>query len=319
MPVVYVGTLAGRFVGVAAEGEAAGSIVVERFLGGMVWTRAESDGAVLYVGADDDVLYALDPVTGASLWELRLGDCEPPRSHGPEGTRCDVDGGPTLAPDGDLYVGADGVYRIARDGTVRWHYGEPEVRPRHVYSRPLWTPTGLVVFGGHDGWITAVGQDDGALRWRVPVGADVDGSAVVDEQGTIYIGADDGRVYAVDRDGEVTWTFATGRDIRSAIVRDADGMLLVGSYDHRLVSLDPRTGARRWVVQAEGAFAASVALDAAGTAFVGNRDRHLYAVAPTGEVRWRLEFPAEIDGTVEIGPDGTLYLGADDGVLRALR
>src|SRR5690606_128348 len=81
-PVVYVGTLAGRFVGVAAEGEAAGSIVVERFLGGMVWTRAESDGAVLYVGADDDVLYALDPVTGASLWELRLGDCEPPRSHG---------------------------------------------------------------------------------------------------------------------------------------------------------------------------------------------------------------------------------------------
>lgn len=314
-PTVFVGALSGRFVGVAAAGPRSGEVVLERWLDGMVWSTAATDGERLYVGSDDDRLSAIDAETGAIVWQRRLGTCEPVRARGPEGTRCDVDGGPLLAPDGDLYVGADGVYRITTSGQVRWHAAGEGA---HVFSRPLWTPQGTVVFGGQDGTITAVAQDDGAVRWRHVVGADVDGSAAIDEDGTIYIGADDGRVYAIDDDGRLQWTFATGRDIRSGVVLDR-GALSFGSFDGGLYRLDPTSGDLAWWMQAGGALAATPSVDREGWLFVGSRDRRLYAVSPEGVVGWSLAFPAEIDSAVTLGPDGTLYFGADDGHLRALR
>src|SRR5690606_25501229 len=130
------------------------------------------------------------------------------------GARCDVDGGPTLGPDGDLYVGAAGVYRISTDGKIVWHWPDVE-RPRHVFSTPTVTDA-LVVFGGQDGFVTALTRD-GTSRWQHRVRADVDGSAAVGRDGTLYIGGDDGRVHALRPDGSLKWSFVTQAEIRSSI------------------------------------------------------------------------------------------------------
>ncbi len=193
--VAYVGSHAGRFVGVVTDGADQGKITMDLSLGGMVWATAASDGrGRLYVGADDDHLYAIDHTKGTVVWKTKLGTCSPARAPGPEGARCDADGGPTIGPDGDLYIGADGVYRVSRDGVIRWHYPEGNAKAKHVFSSPLVTKDGLVVFGGQDGFVTAI-DTDGAEAWRYKVRADVDGSPAVGVDGTIYIGADDGRLH----------------------------------------------------------------------------------------------------------------------------
>jgi outer membrane protein assembly factor BamB len=321
--VAYVGTHAGRFVGVVVEGSGAGQIVLDLDLGGIVWSTAAADErGRLYVGADNDTLFAIDPGRKEILWSRRLGDCEPSRAPGPEGVRCDVDGGPTLGPDGDLHVGADGVYRISPEGEVRWHWPttspEPgEQRAKHVFSTPVVTSEGLVIFGSQDGFVTAV-DGEGTQLWRHRVGADVDGTPAVGLDGTIYVGADDGSVHALHPDGSVRWRFMTQRDIRSGIAVGDDGTLFVGSFDGHLYGLDP-DGNVRWMVPTGGPIASSPVIDASGTIFFGSRDERLYAVRPTGDVSWVLDFPARVDSSVSITPAGTLVVGCDDGHLRALR
>jgi outer membrane protein assembly factor BamB len=316
--VAYVGTHAGRFAGVTVEGEAAGSVVLDLTLSGMIWATAAADeDGRLYVGTDDDKLHAIDPAKSEIVWTLEVGDCKPTRAPGPEGARCDADGGPTIGPSGDLYLGADGVYRIGRDGKVKWHYPEGEDRPKHVFSSPLVTADGAVYFGGQDGFVTAL-TDDGKKAWQYTIRADVDGSAALGIDGTLYVGADDGRIHAIRRDGTLKWSFVTQKDIRSSIAVAEDGTIYATSFDKNLYSLDP-DGNVRWILPTGGRIMSTPVLDRSGNVFFGSHDDRVYAVSPAGKVLWSKELPADVDSSVAITEAGTLVVGCDDGRLRALR
>ena len=94
-------------------------------------TPAVATDGTIYVGSDDDHLYAVT-ADGKLKWKLRLGACDP-KGFGPESSRCDVDGGPTIGPDGTIYVGGDGLHAIWPDGTLRWKLATPE----HVASTQI--------------------------------------------------------------------------------------------------------------------------------------------------------------------------------------
>ncbi|HLT35278.1 MAG TPA: PQQ-binding-like beta-propeller repeat protein, partial [Enhygromyxa sp.] len=319
----WVGTHAGRFVGVQIEGEQAGTIVFDHDLGGRIWATAaatgERESLRLFVGNDDDTLFAIAPGSAEPIaWKLRLGSCESTRSPGPEGARCDVDGGPTIGPDGDLFVGADGVYRISPTGEIRWHWPPPEQdeRPKHVFSTPVVSADGRVYFGGQDGFVTSLDAKTGELRWQHGVRADVDGSGVIGPDGELFIGADDGRIYALRSDGSLRWSFVAQRDIRSSIGIAPDASLYATSFDHNLYSI-AASGEVNWVLPTGGILHSSPVVDAAGTVFFGSQDDRLYAVSPAGKVLWAIDLGADVDSSVAIGESGILVVGADDGSLRA--
>ncbi len=333
--VAYVGTHGGHFVGVAVDGARSGEIVLDLELGGRIWATAaahgEGEALRLHVGNDDDTLFAIAPNlsgTGAGaagkdahiVWRKRLGNCENTRSPGPEGARCDVDGGPTVAPDGDLLVGADGVYRLAPDGEIRWHWPPAEVEPRakHVFSTPV-LADGLVYVGGQDGFITALAAETGEQRWQYTVQADVDGSGVIGPDGALFIGADDGRIYAIRSDGSLRWSFVAQRDIRSSLGIAPDGTVYATSFDGNLYSLSP-AGAVNWVLPTGGVIHSSPVVDADGYVFFGSQDDHLYAVSPAGRVEWAIDLGADVDSSVALAESDEsmmAVIGCDDGTLRA--
>lgn len=321
----WVGTHAGRFVGVRVEGDRAGEIVLDLDLGGRIWTTAaaagEGENLRLYVGNDDDTLIAIAPAAKADervAWRLRLGNCENTRSPGPEGARCDVDGGPTIGPNGDLFVGADGVYRISPDGEIRWHWPrtEDKPRPKHVFSSPVLSADGRIYVGGQDGFVTALSAETGEQVWQYAVQSDVDGSGVLGPDGAFFIGADDGRIYALRSDGSLRWSFVAQRDIRSSLGIAPDGTVYATSFDGNLYSIAP-SGEVNWVLPTGGVIHASPVVDRDGTIFFGSQDDHLYAVSGEGEVLWAIDFGADIDSSVAISESGTLVVGCDDGSLRA--
>jgi len=63
----------------------------------------------------------------------------------------------------------------------------------------------------------------------------------------------------------------------------------------------------------------SALIDANGRIYVGSQDDSIYCLSPDGEVLWQHNIGQDVDATPALGPDGTLFVGADDGRLHALR
>jgi hypothetical protein len=142
---------------------------------------------------------------------------------------------------------------------------------------------GLVRFG--DKLITAP-ETSGpvSLRWSYTTGNFVDSPAAAD--GTVYIGSDDAKVYALDAaTGDLRWSYTTGAAVESspAVV---GGTVYIGSNDDRVYALDAATGRLRWTYTTGGAVESSPAV-ADGTVCIGSFDGNVYGLnAATGRLRW---------------------------------
>ncbi|MES2695581.1 MAG: PQQ-binding-like beta-propeller repeat protein [Verrucomicrobiota bacterium] len=67
-----------------------------------------------------------------------------------------------------------------------------------------------------------------------------------------------------------------------------------------------------------GFIVSSPAVGPDGTLYIGSQDKYLYAVAPTGALKWRFLTGDWVDASPTIAPDGTVYVGSWDGKLYAL-
>jgi outer membrane protein assembly factor BamB len=199
---------------------------------------------------------------------------------------------------------------------------------------------GRIYFGSGDGRVYCVGMD-GREVWRVDAGSAVTSSPAVGG-GRVYAQTRAGRVLALDaRTRARVWSARTGPDapfdwgfesgdtwVSSPAV--ADGRVLVGGGDGYLYAFDASDGAVRWRVRTGGRVRSSPAV-VGGVAYVGSADGSVYAVnVRTGAVRWRFDTLGRSlhsrdfgfdRRTVQSSPavvDGTVYVGARDGILYAI-
>ncbi len=283
--------------------------------GDKVWSSGalSPDGGTLYVGSDDDHLYALDTRTGSRRWRLHLGPCKASAPRGVGGARCDVDSSPAVTSKGTIYVGGAGLFAISPKGKLLYHFRTGG----RVASSPAVLPDGTAIFGSQDDHVYAVDRT-GKRRWAFYTKSDVDSSPAVGVDGTVYVGTDDGRLLALGPDGSFRWAVLTGGSIRSSPAMGADGTIYVGSYDGRLYAVSPR-GRVRWVVATGARIHSSPVVDSAGRVLVASQDNFMYAISSAGTLLWRLRFPADVDSTPAISATGALYVGCDDGRLYSLR
>jgi outer membrane protein assembly factor BamB len=171
------------------------------------------------------------------------------------------------------------------------------------------------------------GADPGDILWTAQRGGRIDSSPAWAGGGTIYAGADDNFLYAIDgEDGTEIWRFETGGDVFSSPAVGADGTIYVGSDDGFLYAVTAE-GGQRWRFGTGEVIRSSPAIGPDGTIYVGANDGRVYALeGEDGTLRWAFRAdgpvfscPAIDDaGTVGDLSDDTIFFGSDDGNVYAV-
>lgn len=283
-------------------------------------------GDRLFVTTGFGRLVALDPDTGAVLWEQKTDSV--------------VAGAPTFA-DGLVYIVSrdNRAWAVnAEDGRVRWQVpGTPSPSGMIGGAAPAVTDR-LVLFPVSSSEVVATLRKSGIRVWSAAISgqrrgrvyanvADITGDPVV-QGDTVFVGTQSGRTVALSAaGGERLWTAEEGA---YSPVTPVDNSVFLVSDQGELVRLDAETGDRVWGVELpyftrekvkrrKAVFANYGPVLAGDRLIVGSSDGIVRFFAPeTGALlgEMPLRGGAASDPVVA---NGTLYLVSGDGRLHAYR
>lgn len=130
--------------------------------------------------------------------------------------------------------------------------------------------------------------------------------------GMVYVGSDDGKVYALDFEtGAKKWEFPTGAPVKSSPAV-ADGLVYVGTLDNKIYALDAEIGNKVW----ESDFGPNNTIFSSptvvnGTVYIAN-SHEVYALnAQTGDKIWSFTPNNDLAGFKgsPVVVNGILYIG----------
>lgn len=295
-------------------------------------TPAVGDGMV-YIGAMDGFLYALDAATGSQRWAVKTGAAI--RSH-PRVYK-ESPGDP-----GTVYFGSDDDYFYAVDaqtGDVKWRYRATD----DIISSPVYED-GLIVFNSADSQIHALAVNTGKPRWIQRVLVPAIGISPVLYNSRIFLPSGTtlntfrlrgGTAQPIPLYDPKTRQSALEGDVTTTpiLAEDPNGP---GGPNSGLVYLGDRggyfycfylNGALKWKVKLDDRTTVQPVL-AGNTLYVGSNKGFIYGInAQTGEVTWRYRAEAPRDYQVRyashnisaplIVDGGRLMVLGDDGTLTA--
>ena len=237
-----------------------------------------------------------------------------------------IDSTPAVASDGTLYVGCGdrSLYALYPNGTLKWEF----------YASPPWWWKWCKEYKGFVLTSPAISQDgtiyignnnhrlyainpDGTQKWSYKTKGAIRSSPAIGAHGTIYVGSHDKKLYAINPDGNLEWKYSTHGWVVSSPAIGPDGTVYVGSHDKKLHAINP-DGSRQWKYPTCGWIVSSPAIGADGTIYVGSNDRKLYAVNPDGTLQWKYSTDCYILSSPAIDADGTIYVGSFDKKLHAV-
>ena len=161
------------------------------------------------------------------------------------------------------------------------------------------------------------GPENPKIKWIVTTGNYIISSPAIGADGTIYVGSNDNKLYAINFDGSRKWAFVTGGDIQSSPAIGADGTIYVGSNDKKLYAINS-DGSKKWAFATGDWIRSSPAIGSDGTIYVGSEDGKLYALDPDGSKKWEFKAEVEAYSTPAIGEDGTIYVNCGIGKFYAI-
>lgn len=252
-----------------------------------------ADG-ILYVGAYDNNLYALDAKTGEFKWKYA------------------TDGGIASSPcawrDMVFFGSEDRIlYAVhAKTGSIAWTCPTGErIRssPRVEYNQ--------VFFGSDDGYLYAVSAQSGRVTWRFQALRPIRSSPAISDD-VVYVGSDDGHVYALDiQNGNLRWKYSTNRRVTSSPAVD-EGLVFVGSTDWNVYALDVRNGWAVWRYRTNKEITSSPTISE-GRLYIGSVDGNLYAIeTKSGRLIWKFSTEGPITSSPTVA-GGAVYFGSNDG------
>jgi len=155
--------------------------------------------------------------------------------------------------------------------------------------------------------------------WRLRTNGWIEGGPVIDNNGTIYIGAKN--LYSVYPNGTLKWEYDTPYYIMSTPAIDENGILYVGTIwalPNYLYAIYTNNGTLKWKFQTANHIFSSPAIGDDGSIYFGSEDDYIYALYPNGTLKWKYLTNVAVYSSPAIGDDGTVYCGSHDCNLYAL-
>src|SRR5262249_15357636 len=271
-----------HMTGVASELPATLSLKWTYQAGETIESSAAIADGVVFVGAGDGDLLAIDLETGKLKWKYATGN--PIGESSPA-----VSGG--LVYIGDL----GGIVHAGHvsDGSKAWTFkpgGEVKSSPAIAGD--------LMLIGSYDTHLYAFDAKTGAVKWKLRTDGPVHSTAAV-QNGTVYLGSCDERFRAIRlADGHVLFTIPVSYTAASTVMDGARAY--VGTFDNELLGIDVQSKKILWRFkdpQREFPYYSSAAL-AGGRVIVGNRDKSIHAIdAATGKEAWKFTTRARVDSS----------------------
>lgn len=299
---IYTASANGTFYALSTEvdegdGDPLWSI---RIPGGTRSSPMVAEDGTIYIGGENGFLYSISDLgtNGVINWRFR--------------TLERIKTSPAMDEDGVIYVAShDGrLYALApEDGGYgrAWAFQVGE----SILGSPTIAPDGTIyIVAGLD--LIGV-SPDGSEAGRFTAAKYAATTPAVAEHGTVYFGANDERVYAVDPaagTNGIRWRFYTGENVMSSPSIGVNGRVYIGSDNGRVHCFNTN-GTLLWRFRTRGPVRSSAAIGADGTIYIGSNDRRLYAITPDGEERWNFRARGIVKSSPCIGSDGTVYFVAD--------
>jgi len=269
----------------------------------------------VYVGSEEGELYCFT-TTGVRKWNF------PDSSY--EGLTYFQIGSSATFTGNRIYVGCDDYVLYAlqdndtRADTVWTYYTGGEIA-----SSPVLDAAGNVYFGDDSGNVTSL-TPSRQVRWHKYLGISV-GSSPTLTSDRVYVGTDDGYVFALDLNTGNTingWPFTAEDGVRSTPVIGIDGCIYFGCNDGYLYALTTAGNLKPNfpVYLSDDVITSTPAIANNGTIVVYVSEDLVYGVSPSGTILWQVLLPGYGKEKILkhkrfdtfypspiIGPDGTVY------------
>ncbi|MCK4266088.1 MAG: right-handed parallel beta-helix repeat-containing protein, partial [Thermoplasmata archaeon] len=163
----------------------------------------------------------------------------------------------------------------------------------------------------------------GLVSWNFTIGDFVRSSPSINPDGTIYIGSNDGKLYALYPNGTEKWNFSAGDNVASSPAIASDGTIYFGCYPDKIYALNSN-GTEKWNYSTgSGYMTSSPAIGLDGVIYIGSggggsSGNDLFALYPNGTKFWNFSTGGNIVSSPSIDSIGTIYVGSNDGYLYAL-
>jgi outer membrane protein assembly factor BamB len=273
----------------------------------------------LVVSSNDQFLYALSK-TGTLLW-----------SYNTQSTNIS---NPAIGPDGTIYITTGGTLlsfenpppvTLSPTATIT---ATPTISPSPTLTiTPPPPPPGAGPWPMfrqdplHQASSLMFGPNDPEIKWTFKASGGFYSSPVQGLSGTIYIGCDDGKLYAFNPDGTLKWSYTAGGAIKSTPFVNINDEVYFGCMDTKLYAIYAinSTVYLKWTYKTNGEIESSPNIATSDwTVYVGSRDNNLYAIGNDGTLKWKYQTGNWINSSPAIGVDGKIYFGSYDGKLYAL-
>ncbi|HDR00171.1 MAG TPA: hypothetical protein ENN51_07815, partial [candidate division WOR-3 bacterium] len=323
-PAIIIANSDGRVLAVDAwQGTELYDLTLEESEGFNSSPAVSADGNSFYIGARSGQLFAFNNLERREKWTSPWPD-----------SASDQDLGATPAVDGQsIYcAGEDGyLFKVNDDGTGASPVWSSPFRAREeIYSSPVLANDRVIVCDD-SGYVYFLNPADGQVMNDFKCDDGIVASPAIGADGTVYVGTDQGTMYAIAPDGSERWNYPITpfAQIYGSAVIAVDGGIVFGADNGYLYKLNAGTGQVMpgWpVMVTAGGLATTPAVSADGVIYVTSDDDVLHAVAQDGTVLWTvtLDMPGlrlstdELSPSVMIDQHGIIYAASTTDGLFAI-
>jgi outer membrane protein assembly factor BamB len=260
------------------------------------WVRSSPavHNNVVFIGSDENKLYALNATTGAEIWKYTMG--------------ADIESSAAIGYN-RVYVGSSAPdYRIyclnETNGMLLWSFRTAG----SITSSPCLSDN-KVLFGSDDGKLYCLEATTGNHLWNFSTGGRVRSSPAV-AYGKVFFGSFDSKVYALDlNNGRLIWSYTTDGSVTTS-PSFVDGKVFVSTCN-KIICLNVLSGDLIWNYTTSSLHYSSPAI-AGGNVYVGCNDHKMYCLnAADGALKWNYTTGGQIYSSPAVA-DGKVYFGSFD-------